>query len=178
MKQQDEVVESSDVTDSEELLARIAASRVALEAVVGSLSDADLTRPHPTGGWPIVGHLTHLAAWERMIAAHLTDSTDHRVVRMTPADYERSTLDELNARIYEMHRTETPAEARREFEEAHRAILRCIATLTSERLAAPYWPAEARSVANKIAGDTYLHYEEHRVWILEMFDGRTRPTLG
>jgi hypothetical protein len=138
--------------------------------VVSGLSDEELTRPHPVAGWPAIGHLTHVAAWERMVVAHLTGGSDHVVVRMTAEEYARASLDELNARIYELHEHEAPAEAREEFASAHEAVVRCIKALSQEALAARYWPDETRSVANKIAGDTYLHYDEHRAWILEMFD--------
>jgi hypothetical protein len=172
MRQEDEVFDAAQGSTSSDALARIRPARAALVAVVDGLSDAELVRAHPVGGWPAVGHLTHVAAWERMIVAHLTDGRDHDVVRMTPEEYARASLDELNARIYELHRDETPVQARAEFSAAHEAIARLVETLSPERLAARYWPDEERSVANKIAGDTYLHYDEHRAWILEMFDGR------
>ena len=62
---------------------------------------------------PIAGHLTHIAAWERMIVAHLTDGTDHDVVRMAPDEYENATLDQLNARIYSMHEHDAIGHPRR-----------------------------------------------------------------
>ena len=177
MKQQDEVVESTGDRTSAELLAKIRPSRAALVTVVDGLTDGELTLPHPVGGWPAIGHLTHIAAWERMIVAHLADGTDHAVVGMTPAAYAAASLDQINARVYELHRNEVPGEARAEFAAAHEAILVCIGRLSPEALAARYWPDEERSVANKTAGDTYLHYDEHRAWILEMFEprGDARP---
>ena len=166
--QRDEVVEAPIARTRAELLGRIRTSRAALVAILDRLSDADLVRPHPAGGWPAIGHLTHLAAWERMLVAHLTDGTDHDIVRLTPDEYARASLDELNDRIYELHKDETPDIVRPEFADAHEAILRCIEGLSPEALAARYWPDDERTVANKIAGDTHLHYDEHRVWILEM----------
>ncbi len=161
-------MEEPEARRSGEMLRRIALARAALDALVGALSDDGLQRPNPAGGWPVTGHLTHIAAWERMIVAHLTGGTDHDVVGMTPPEYERATLDELNARIYTMHEHDEVADVRIEFRDAHQAILRRLETLTPEQLAAPYWPGEARTVADKIAGDTYLHYGEHRAWILEI----------
>jgi hypothetical protein len=157
-------------TSVSEILARIQESRVELDRLVDSIGDEDLVREPPSGGWPPIGHLMHMAAWERMIVAHLADGTDYEVVRMTPQEYERASLDELNARIYELHRHETPAETRAEFAAAHEAIVRCIERLTPDDLAQSYWPGDARSVAEKIAGDTYLHYDEHLVWITELLE--------
>jgi hypothetical protein len=170
--QRDEIIESTEDRTSADLLARIRPARAALVAVVERLSDEQLLRPHPVGGWSAIGHLTHIAAWERMIVAHLTDGRDHDVVRMTPEEYARASLDELNLRIYELHRDEPPAVVRAEFDAAHAAIVDCIRELSPEALAARYWPDQERTAAEKIAGDTYLHYDEHRAWILEMFDAR------
>ena len=61
-----------------------------------------------------------------------------------------------------------PSDIRAEFRAAHEAIVECIEALRPEQLAQPYWPGEERTVAGKIAGDTYLHYDEHRAWILEI----------
>ena len=171
MKQRDEVIEEPDARTGDELVRRIAPTRAALDSLVDGLTDETLLRPHQEGGWPVIGHLTHIAAWERMIIAHVTDGADHEVVSMTPAEYERATLDELNARIYLMHERDAVVSVLSEFVKAHAAIVRCIETLAPEQLAQPYWPGEGRTVANKIAGDTYLHYAEHRGWILEMVGG-------
>jgi hypothetical protein len=105
-----------------------------------------------------------------MIVAHLTDGRDCDVVRLTPDEYASASLDGLNARIYQLHRYDSPVEVRAEFDAAHTAIVRLVQTLSPERLAARYWPGEERTVAEKIAGDTYLHYDEHRAWILELFE--------
>jgi hypothetical protein len=87
---------------------------------------------------------------------------------MTAEEYARVPLDELNARIYELHAQEPPEAVRAEFTAAHQAMLRCIERLTPDELARPYWPDDARTVAEKLAGDTYLHYDEHREWIVEL----------
>ena len=120
-----------------------------------------------------MGHLTHIAAWERMIVAHLRDGVDHEVVRMAPEEYAGASLDELNARIYALHEHDATKDVRAEFAAAYSDIVACIAQLTPADLAKPYWPDDARTVAAKIGGDTYLHYEEHREWILEIIEGRT-----
>jgi hypothetical protein len=170
MNQRDETIDAPVPGTSGELVVLIDASHARLDAILSALPDEQLARPYPGGGWPALGHLTHLAAWERMIVAHVTDGTDHDVARMTPQDYERATLDDLNARIYDLHKDEPVAQVRAEYAAAHHALRACVERLTPEALARPYWPDDGRTVASKIAGDTYLHYDEHRVWILEIVD--------
>ncbi len=170
MRQEDEVVAVPTVNTSAELLARIVPARAALDAVVAALRDDELMRAGRGGGWPPIGHLTHISVWERMIVAHLDDGSDHRVVGMTPEEYAQASLDALNARIYSLHARDTALDVRAAYAAAHGEIVAFVARLTPADLARRYWEDEARTVAEKIAGDTYLHYAEHRGWILEIVE--------
>jgi hypothetical protein len=71
------------VETKNELLSAIAADRARLEAVTAPLPGRELTTPGREG-WSVKDHLAHIAAWERMIVAHLRDGSDHDVVGMTP----------------------------------------------------------------------------------------------
>jgi hypothetical protein len=154
-------------TTTEQLLARIRPARAALERVVAALSDEALVRDPGDGQWPVSGHLTHIAAWERMFVAHMRAATDHEIVEMSAEQYAGASLDEINARIYRLHEG-MPADAvRAEFAASHAAIVGLIEELTPAELQQPYWPDDSRTVAEKITGDTYLHYGEHEAWIAE-----------
>jgi hypothetical protein len=152
-----------------ELTSQIARDRAALDAVVDSLDDERLTTPGHEG-WSVKDHLSHIAAWERMIVAHLRNCTDHEVVGMDEAAYARASLQELNDRLYELHRDEPAGVLRAEYRAAHLAIVACIRQLPEERFAEVYWPDDPsrKTVLDKIAGDTYLHYREHLEWIREL----------
>jgi hypothetical protein len=160
--------------DKAELISSIRRDRAALEALVSSLGEARLTTRESDAGWSVKDHLSHVAAWERMIIAHLRDGSDADVAGMDAAAYATPTLDELNDLIYHRSRDRGVAETLREFREAHRAIVSFIAEMPEERLATLYWDDDpsARQVLDKIAGDTYLHYREHAGWISELA-GRT-----
>ncbi len=154
-----------------ELLERIAPARLAIEATIAALP-ADGLKRAGSGGWSPKHHLSHLAMWERMIVAHLSDGTDAAVAGMAAQAYAAATLDEINARLHEMHKDDSLADVLRLFAEAHREILALLETLSDAELAIPYWPDDRRTVLDKIAGDTYLHYLEHRRWIRESISRR------
>ena len=157
-----------DPPNKRDLMDRIAAARPALDDVIAPLGDADLAAPRP-GGWRVQDHLAHLATWERMLAAHLTVGNDHQVVRMTPPEYEAADLETLNRRIYELCRDRAPADVRADYHDAHGAVVSLIERLDDADLKRAYWPDDpsGRTVLEKLAGDTYRHYLEHRRWITE-----------
>jgi len=165
------------VVDKHTLLGDIRRDRAELEALVGSLDEAQLVAPGAGGRWAVKDHLSHIAAWERMIVAHLSDGSDHQIPGMDEASYAAATLDELNDRLFRLHRERPLAEVLGEFRAAHASIVEFIEGMAEARLSEAYWdddPAK-RTVREKISGDTYLHYREHADWIRELLaEGATR----
>ena len=152
-----------------ELLEHIKRDRARLEETVEGLGDEELAAPGPDGGWSVRDHLSHIAAWERMIVAHLRDGSDHEIAGMDEASYAAATLDELNDQLYRLHGDRTVDQVRAEFRAAHESIVSYIERMPEDRLGAPYWEEDAeKTVLDKIAGDTYLHYAEHAEWISEL----------
>lgn len=159
--------------DKSESLARIPPARRALEDVVAPLGDAQLS-VSGNGDWTVRDHLSHIAAWERMVVAYLTSGNDHEVACVSTAVYAELSLDQINARLYELHRADAPSAVAAEFASAHRAIIKLIARLSDEDMARPYWDDDARPVIEKLTGDTYRHYLEHRRWIAELPESRNQ----
>jgi hypothetical protein len=161
-----------------ELLDQIRRERAALESLIAPLSDADLTAPGPDGGWSPRDHLAHIAAWERMIVAHLTNRSAHTYACMTPEQYVSASLDDLNARLHELHADDPLADAMGEFAAAHTAIVAYFEAMPESRLDVLYWGDDAaqRTVLDKVSGDTYLHYREHAEWISEILAVRASAT--
>jgi hypothetical protein len=157
-----------------ELLRAIQADRATLETVVAPLTDAQLEAPGPDGGWGVKSHLAHIAVWERMIVAHLTDRSAHTYACMTAEQYVRASLDELNARLHDLHADDAVADVRREFADAHATIVAFLEAMPESRLSELYWGDDAarRTVLEKVSGDTYLHYREHAAWIVDLLAGR------
>lgn len=154
----------------DELLAAISDDRALLEAIVAPLTDAQLDAPGPDGGWSVKGHLAHIAAWERMIVAHLTDRSAHTYACMTPEQYVNATLDEMNSRLHHLHADDPLVDVKREFADAHAALLAFLEGMPESRLSELYWGDDSaqRTVLEKVSGDTYLHYREHAEWIAEI----------
>ncbi len=154
----------------DQLLQNIKRDRARLDELVGRLSDDELLEGGAGGGWSVKDHLSHIAAWERMLVGHLRDGSDHDVVAMDQASYAAATLDVLNDQIYRLHRDWPAEQVRDEFAAAHGLMVAFIGEMPEGRLAEPYWDDDpsGRTVLDKIAGDTYLHYCEHAGWIGEL----------
>jgi hypothetical protein len=149
-----------------ELLARIGPARRALEDLITSLSAGGLDRIDDEG-WRVRDHLSHISAWERMLVAHLTDGADHLIVRLSPAEYAEADLQQINDRLHDIHRSDATDDVLVEFGASHGEMMALIERLDDSALAQPYWdddPAK-RPVIEKLTGDTYRHYLEHRRWI-------------
>ena len=154
----------------DELLATSKRERAQLVEVVEGLDDVRIAAPGLDGAWSVKDHLSHIAAWERMVVAHLVDGSDAAVAGMDAASYAAATLDELNDQLYRLHRDRTAVQVRGEFDAAHESILSYLQRMPEERLSAPYWDDQAggKTVLDKLTGDTYEHYAEHAEWIHEM----------
>lgn len=156
-----------------DVLGRISEHRSKLDAYVGTLSQAQLTAA-PAGGWSVQHHLSHIAAWERMFVAHLTDASDHAVASMTPDEFARASLEDINGRLHVVHQKDSLDQTLAGYASAHDAMLALINRLTDDDLRRPYWDDDptGRTIAEKIAGDTYGHYAEHLEWITELVEGQ------
>jgi hypothetical protein len=156
-----------------ELLARIAPARRALDHAVAALTDDELADLRDGAGWSTADHLSHIAAWERMIVAHLTDGSEHEIAGLDRERFDAATLDELNNLLYHKMRGMALGDALAEYAAAHVAIVAFLRSLDEGAFAEAYWSDEpsGRSIMDKVTGDTYRHYLEHRRWILELVRG-------
>ena len=158
-----------------ELIARIAPAREALDATVAALTEDELADYRDGAGWSTVDHLSHIAAWERMLVAHLTDGTDHEIAGLSRERYVSMGLDDVNNLLYHRVRGMALGEAMAEYEAAHAAVVSEIESMDEAAFAKPYWgdDPEQRTVMEKLVGDTYKHYLEHRRWIMELMESQT-----
>jgi hypothetical protein len=116
-------------------------------------------------------HLSHMAAWERILVAHLDARAGHTIVGLDYPTFVEMGLEELNARLHDMHREEPVEAAVHEYRAAHRAVVGYVEAMPESRYGEPFWgddPPPQKTVLEKIAGDTYLHYREHAGWIRDL----------
>lgn len=157
----------------DELLSRTDAARRILEGTLAAITEDELGDIRDGAGWATVDHLSHIAAWERMIAAHLTDGAEHDVAGIDRARFDALGLEELNNLLYHRMRGRSLPEALTEYREAHEAILALLRRFDERRFSEPYWDDDpsGRTVMDKVVGDTYRHYLEHNRWILDLVRG-------
>jgi len=153
-----------------ELLARIGPARMALDETIAALTEDELADLRDGAGWSAVDHLSHIAAWERMLVARMTDGSEHEIAGVDATRCAGMTLDQLNNVLYHKMRGMTLGDALAEYAAAHEAMVSFIERLDDSALAQPYWDDEpsGRTVIEKLTGDTYRHYLEHRRWIAEL----------
>ncbi|MBE7553805.1 MAG: ClbS/DfsB family four-helix bundle protein [Anaerolineales bacterium] len=158
-----------------DLLARMAQGRAALEQALGRLSEAQLTKLGPSGGWAIKDHLAHLAAWERGIATLLQHRPRWAAMGLDEAAISDYDEEDVNALIYQQNKDRSLAEVLADFHEAHRQMLAALDGLSDAELFKPYayYTGEeagdnTRPIIGWIIGNTYEHYAEHQAWIEAM----------
>jgi hypothetical protein len=159
-------------TDTTALLARIRASRNALEIAANSLSDEQLVAPGPDG-WSAKDHLAHVAAWEDCLLGYLNGRGAGQTFGLP--DGELGT-DAVNAILHRRYADLTASEAREKFAVSHAAVMAGLEALTDADIARPlasYLPDRDDDTARQpvlgwIVGNTCEHYDEHRGWILAL----------
>lgn len=154
-----------------EMLAKIEASQTALLDRLSSLSDDELTAAGHEG-WSVKDHLAHLAAWERILLSQLSGGTGAEV-----GGWDESRPWDINAfndSVHDRYSSLSLDEVRREFGASHEAMLAKVRSYSDEELSASVNDAigDTRPVIQKIAGDTYEHYAEHRGWIENLLGAR------
>lgn len=149
---------------------RMVAEHAALTALIADLSDAQLAARPADGGWSIKDHLAHLAAWELGIAALLRGDPRFTVMGLSATPSALGGIEAANRALQAHNADRTAPEVRAMLAEAHRQALAAIGALSDADLHRPYRhyaPAEARDDAHQpvaywVAGDTYVHYADHR----------------
>lgn len=154
-----------------ELLERIHQARSELEKLLEGLSEAQLTKPGPDGGWSIKDHQAHIATWEKYLVALLNGRPSHEGFGLDKASYDAAqNTDELNALLDQRNKKLGLSEVQTLFKQAHAEVVLAISKLSDEELFKtityfqPDDPDE-RQILPKIVGDTYGHYLEHFEWI-------------
>ncbi len=161
-----------DPTNKSELVKRIHRSRSTLEETIHPLSEAQLTRPGPDGGWSIKDHLAHLAIWELGVAELLRGHPRFQAMGVEQIVSQGKGFDEINDVIYKLHSGLPLSKVMDKFQSAHRQLLEALDLLEDEDLFKPYASfvpdgSETRlePVIRWIIGNTYDHFDEHRGYI-------------
>jgi hypothetical protein len=157
----------------EQALAALAAGRAALEALLGRLSDQELTQPATIGGgdWSAKDLLGHLAFWEEQALQALTDWQAGRrpAIEAVGAGGQQA-IDALNARNQAVTAQQSVAAVRARASAAHRALLAALGGLSDDDWRAPAaypnprWPVLADCLGSVLGGEParpFGHGDDH-----------------
>ena len=164
------------VTKKVDLMAHIERDWVAINALLNSLSETQLTTIHNADGWAIKDHIAHLSAWEQGVIAFLTGVPRHQGLGVSEEVYLSEDVDAINAVIFNNRKDLSLAEVQQAFQSTHEQLMQLVEPLTDADLAKPYShylpdePGEGAGppAINIIYGNTANHYREHQAWIEDM----------
>jgi hypothetical protein len=160
-----------------ELVKQIEESRAELEAVIGRLSETQLTQM-TDNGWAGKDHLAHLAAWEAGIAALLQKQARHEAMNVDAETFWHESEEAVNEMIYERNRERPLADILAFFHESHQQLMAALGQLNDGDLQKnyshyqPHQPGtdSGAPIIGWVIGNTYEHYELHRPFLAQLAD--------
>ncbi len=141
-----------------------------LQACLATLTEAQFTQPTDAAGWTVKDHLIHLAVWEDGLRDLLAGGSQREGMGLDAATWSQDN-DPINAVIQQRHRSLSLMDVRRVSAESHAKLLAQINTLADADLMRPYrtydtQTDEEQPVIGWIVGNTFMHYAEHKPWML------------
>lgn len=154
------------------LLSRIDTAYNRLRSVIDPLPDERLSVPANADGWAIKDFLAHLVTWERGIVAVLQGRPRYEAMGLELETYLSGDEDLINDILFRQNQRYIPAEIRAMLAQVHDDMRAALEQLQDEDLLRPYAhyqpdePDERGTytsvpMVNRIAGNTFAHYEEH-----------------
>jgi hypothetical protein len=154
-----------------EMIESMERSWEALNAVVDAADPGDLLRKTDAVGWSARDHLAHLDTWANSVLVMIRDGQPQgEVLGIDPelleeeADYDRQ-----NQMLRQQTADRSLDEVRSSLAATHEAFMRVLREMTDADLNRPsdefVSGSGAFEIAHKIMGNTYMHYDDHRVYI-------------
>jgi hypothetical protein len=162
-------------TSKAELLGRIRREHAALEQRIARLSDHQMLVP-VEHDWSVKDLLAHITAWEQVtLLVHLANQPFHEVIDLPGVRYGVDNVDTINDAFYRRDKDKPLPQVRAAFDHSYDQIVAAIESLDEARLFEHYVPRGREGSAGGqliewVVGDTYEHYQEHRLTI-EAFAG-------
>lgn len=150
-----------DALPKAELLERIASERAALEHVIKTLEEPELTGPVLDDGWSIKDAIAHITAWERRMLRGIEawkrgDTPAWPEPGATMAD-----VDRLNERDLAANRDRPLGDVLSEARASYAAIVSAVEALPAQELASPTPWSNTYPLALLVRANTDEHYREH-----------------
>jgi uncharacterized protein (TIGR03083 family) len=166
--------------DKAELMRRIHHEWAALERVIESLNDEQMTVPD-AGGWSIKDNLAHLTVWETFMRLHyLQNLPAHEVLDIDEEVFKRGDEDEMNDIFLQRSKDRSVSDVLSELRQTHEQVLADLAQVPFTDLMKQYYPddPEARPLLCWVIYNTYDHYQEHRLTIEKIYQTHQKNEAG
>ena len=151
------MTDDSDVLrDKAAILARMAESRRALQSALDRATPEALERSGAWGEWSIKDLLAHITYWQGVATDRLQKIAAGRMDEIVWID--EGEIDSLNDNVYQANKDRPLAEMREAFDVAYLTLRTAIKSMRPAVYAEDIQP---RPVRHWVAGNSYLHDEEH-----------------
>lgn len=142
----------------EQLLEKMQSSFATFNALLSSLSEAQLTTPGVNGDWTIKDNIAHLSAWHRrQIARNEAVYQGVEIPDPTPG----MSVEEINEMYYTQNKDRSLDDVLDEFRETTHHFQETVERLTDEQLNTPIAWLNGHTLAEYVEGNSYGHYQEH-----------------
>lgn len=145
------------------ILEMIRNERESLEALLGQLSEEQMTYPGLENNWSVKDVLAHIAYWERRMVGWIEESLRGEVPQRPAPGVPWDDLDGLNEQVYLSNLDKTLGEVLADFHSSYQQSLKVVEALTEEDLTDPQrfeW-RRGDPMWHMIAANTWWHYQEH-----------------
>lgn len=150
----------------ETVLSALKASRESMLKALEGLDDPALHEPSVMGDWSVKDILVHLSLWESELVTLLWQARQGR--KPGTALLGQESVDELNARWFEMHKDRPIEQVLEDFHAVRRQTARRVDSYTDRELGDPdLFPwLKGETLERWIAEDSYEHENEHAAQII------------
>lgn len=159
--------------DKAAMLTQMKHAWTALQEALDGWSEAQMTERRDDAGWSVKDHLTHLTVWEAGVLAMLGKRPRYEAMGFDVPTVQRTSEDELNARIQRREAARSLADVRASLSRTHAALVAAVEAADPAELLQGYAhfqpdePGEPLSdpVLRWIAGNSSSHFAEHLPWM-------------
>lgn len=148
----------SEYISKQQLLEKMRSGYDAFSALLSSLDEIQMTIPGVNGNWSIKDNIAHLSTWQLQQTAN-NQAVREGVERADPTP--GMSEDESNELYYQQNKNRALADVLDEFHESSRLLQESVEALTDEQLNSPVAWLDGGTLAPRVAGNSYAHYDEH-----------------
>jgi hypothetical protein len=148
----------SEHISKQQLLEKMHSGYETFSALLSSLSEIQLNTRGVNGNWSIKDNIAHLSAWQRRQTAN-NQAVREGIDRPDPTP--GMSEEEINEMYYQQNKNRLLTDVLDEFHETARLLQESVEALTEEQLHSPVAWLDGGTLAPRVAGNSYEHYEEH-----------------